>query len=211
MKKILKNTQKKKNKQTNVSLAFDQAPVLGFCRLFRFHLQFLWRIILGLAILFLTHLPQHTLFLGSRKWLTDLVWKRDNSMTVHQENILSSKWRQQKFAVGKFIIIKNTKQEPDRLTTQAQHIEILMWPKDNLKKYDRQNYFKEVHSSLVIVVVKRKRQDTKSCQDFKESFCRPIQNLPPSVHRAARVISAKYNTFIKFNEREKSVLGTLRC
>ena len=58
-------------------------------------------------------------------------------MTVHQENILSSKWRQQKFAVGKLIIIKNTKQEPDRLTTQAQHIEILMWPKDNLKKYDR--------------------------------------------------------------------------
>ena len=54
-------------------------------------------------------------------------------MTVHQENILSSKWRQLKFAVGKFIIIKNTKQEPDRLTTQAQHIEILMWPKDNLK------------------------------------------------------------------------------
>ena len=49
-----------------------------------------------------------------------------------------------------------------------------------------QNYFEEVHSSLVIVAVKRKGQDTKSCRDFKESFCRPIQNLPQTVHRAAR-------------------------
>lgn len=33
----------------------------------------------------------------------------------------------------------------------------------------------------------------------------PIQNLPPTV------ISTEYNTFIKFNEREKSVFGKLRC
>ena len=78
-------------------------------------------------------------------------------MTAHRENFLLSKWRQQKFAVGKFVIIKNTKQEQDRLTTQAQHIEILMWPKDNLKKYDRHNITLKKHILAWLLLLSRGR------------------------------------------------------
>lgn len=65
--KILKSTHRKQTNKRQFSLRPGScAWVLRCpCRLFRFHLQFLWRIILGLAIFifyaFFTHLAQYTL------------------------------------------------------------------------------------------------------------------------------------------------------